>query len=249
MTEMPPILSGSSQQQIAALRDYLVRLSRSLDGMEMAAPSVSTRAVSGAAQASMGSREAKSEKELRSLIVKTADTVNHQVETLSRALREDYMAKSDFGEYSEQIDTLISATARHVVESYNFTSQIEALSAAGQEIGKHITAIRGEICRGIIEDPATGETALGIAISENLSFTGDTVTESGIEYYCLSPGQTLGIYTATGWQFWINGAKKGWFDSNDAMLHVGNIAVEENLRVSDDWLISCADGFGIRYLS
>lgn len=249
MTEMPPILSGSSQQQIAALRDYLVRLSRSLDGMEAAAL-VPAAAVSGASTpAAVGSRESKSASELRSLIVKTAGTVNHQVETLSRALREDYMAKSDFGEYSEQIDTLFSATARQVVESYNFTSMIEALAAAGAENERHITALRGEICRGIIENPATGETALGIAIAEKLSFTGETVTENGVEYYHLSPGQTLGIYTATGWQFWINGAKKGWFDSNDAMLHVGSIAVEDSLCLSDDWIISCAGGFGIRFLN
>lgn len=249
MTEMPPILSGSSQQQIAALRDYLVRLSRSIDAAETAALTTPA-AMSGAkTPVAVGSRDSKSENELRALIVKTAGIVEHQVETLSQTLHEDYMAKSDFGEYSEQIDTLFSATARQVVESYDFASQIEALAAAGAENERHITALRGELCRGIIEDPGTGEIALGIAISENLSFTGETVTENGVEYYRLSPGQTLGIYTASGWQFWINGAKKGWFDSKDAMLHVGNIAVEEGMRLGDDWLVSFAGGLGVRYLN
>lgn len=248
MTEMPPILSGSSQQQIAALRDYLVRLSRSIDAAETAALTTSPK--SGAkAIAAAQSRDSKSENELRALIVKTAGIVEHRVETLSQTLHEDYMAKSDFGEYSEQISTLFSATARQVVESYDFTAQIEALSAAGKETERHISALRGEICRGIIQDPATGESALGIAIAENLSFTGETVTENGVEYYRLSPGQTLGIYTSSGWQFWINGAKKGWFDSKDAMLHVGSIAVEESMRFGDDWLLSFAGGFGLRYLN
>lgn len=249
MTEMPPILSGSSQQQIAALRDYLVRLNMSLQGMETAALSAATATVGSKAPAAVGSRSGESESELRALIVKTANTVNHQVETLNQTLHEDYMAKSDFGEYSEQVDALITATARQVVESFDFAAKIEAVAAAGEEAERHITALRGEICRGIIEDPASGEVALGIAIAENLVFTGETVMENGVEYYRLSPGQTLGIYTASGWQFWINGAKKGWFDSIDAMLHVGSIVVEENLRVSDDWLISCVGGLGIRYLN
>ena len=249
MTELPPILSGSTQQQIAALRDYLVRLSQSLDSAESAAQTSSITAISGAASPmAVGNRDSAAVNELRALITKTATTVKHQVEILSQSLHEDYMAKSDFGEFTEQIDMLFTATARQVIESYDYEARIEALAAAGAETERHITALRGEICRGIIEDPGTGEIALGIAIAENLSFTGETVTENGIEYYRLSPGQTLGIYTASGWQFWINGAKKGWFDSRDAMLHVGSIAVEEDLRISADWLISSSGGFGIRYL-
>lgn len=248
MTEMPPILSGSTQQQIAALRDYLVRLSRSIDSVEPAAISAAAPVSRSASPAAQGSRDAGGVNELRALITRTATTVRRQVDTLSQSLREDYMAKSDFGEYTEQIDTLFSATARQVVESYDYEARIDAIAAAGAAAERHITSLRGEICRGIIEDPDTGEEALGIAIAENLSFTGETVTENGLEYYRLSPGQTLGIYTSSGWQFWINGAKKGWFDSKDSMLHVGSIAVEEDMRISADWMISSSGGFGIRYL-
>ena len=249
MTELPPILSGSTQQQVAALRDYLVRLSQSLDSAQSAAQTNSIAAVSSSkSPAAVGDRDSAGVKELRALITKTATTVKHQVDILSQSLHEDYLAKSDFGEFTEHIDALFTATARQVIESYDYEARIEALAAAGAETERHITALRGEICRGIIEDPDTGEIALGIAISENLSFTGEKVTENGIDYYRLSPGQTLGIYTSTGWQFWINGAKKGWFDSKDAMLHVGSIVVEEDMRISADWMISSSGGFGIRYL-
>lgn len=250
MTEMPPILSGSEQQQLAALRDYLVRLSSSLNSAALAPADERQGTVKNtkAAENSGSGRSGQQEAELRALIIKTADTVQRRVDALSAALREDYLAISDFGEYTEQIGTLFTATARQVVESYDFSSRIDALAAAGKETERHISSLRGELRRGIIEDPDTGERALGIAISESLSFTGETVTENGVEYYCLSPGQTLGIYTSSGWQFWINGAKRGWFDSRDGMLHVGSIAVEASLRIGADWLISCDGGFGIRYL-
>ena len=55
-------------------------------------------------------------------------------------------------------------------------------------------------------------------------------------------------YTATGWQFWINGSKKGWFDSADGMLHAGNLQVEQLLQLGADWVLSTAGGFGLRYL-
>lgn len=250
MTEMPPILSGSEKQQLAALRDYLVRLSSSLDSAALAPTDERQSMVKTAKAAadSVSERSERKEAELRALIIKTADTVQRQVDTLSAALREEYLAISDFGEYTEQIDTLFTATARNVVESYDFYSRIDALTAAGEEMERLISSLRGELRRGIIEDPDTGERALGIAISENLSFTGEIVTENGVEYYRLSPGQTLGIYTSSGWQFWINGAKRGWFDSRDGMLHVGGIAVESSMRIGADWLISCDGGFGIRYL-
>jgi hypothetical protein len=111
-----------------------------------------------------------------------------------------------------------------------------------------MTAIRGEIRRGLITDPESGETAMGIAISEELSFTGVEHTEAGLTYYELTPGQTLGLYTATGWQFWINGSKRGWFDSRDGMLHVANLAVETSLMLGGGWLITASGGFGIRYM-
>ena len=59
------------------------------------------------------------------------------------------------------------------------------------------------------------------------------------EYMCL--------YTATGWQFWIAGAKRGWFDSRDGMLHAANLAVENSLRLAGGWLLTGTDGFGVRW--
>ena len=89
---------------------------------------------------------------------------------------------------------------------------------------------------------------MGIAIAENLQFTGQVHEEDGLKYYELSPGQTLGLYTATGWQFWVNGSKRGGFDSRDGRLHVISEVVEDGLQLGPDWAVSTAGGFGIKYL-
>lgn len=247
MYELPPILTGSEQEQLRSLRDYLVRLTRSLERGENA-PTV-TAASSGTVPAvpAAGEKSRETSENLRSLIVKTAHTVERHVERLTQELHEDYLALSDFGSYQEQIATVIEATARGVVESYDFQAAIDAVAERCGGAESAVTAIRGQIRRGLITDPETGETAMGIAIAEELSFTGATRTENGLEYAELAPGQTLGLYTATGWQFWINGSKRGWFDSRDGMLHIANLAVENSLNLGAGWVMTGTDGFGLRY--
>jgi len=111
-----------------------------------------------------------------------------------------------------------------------------------------MTEINGQIRRGIVTDPSTGEVVTGIAISQSLRFTGEIERgEDGAEYYRLASGQTFGLYTATGWQFWIDGCKKGWYDSVDGMLHIANVAVEDKLQLGGGWQLVSLDGLGLRY--
>lgn len=252
MYELPPRPQGGEREQLAALRDYLVRLVRELDAARealsaAAAPAPSASAVpvrtSSAAAAESARRESG---ELRALIVKTAAQTERHVESLRAALHEDYLALSDFGVYREDIESRFEATARGVVESYDFLGGLEALAGRLGGTESALEALRGEIRRGLITDPETGETALGIAVAEELRFTGAEHSENGLVYHELAPGQTLGLYTATGWQFWLSGSKRGWFDARDGMLHVANLAVDSSLRLGGDWLVTTSGGFGLR---
>ncbi len=243
MLETPPLLRGSEREQIAALRDYLVRLSRSLDAAESAG---TVTALTPSPAASVSESAEKRAGELRSLIVKTADILSNRVERLSATLAEDYLARSDFGTYQETLRASFEATARGVIESYDFDAALEALSGRASEAERALRSLRGEIRRGLITDPETGETAMGIAVAENLRFTGAQQSADGLVYYELAPGQTLGLYTAHGWQFWLGGVKRGWFDALDGMLHVAELAIERSLSLSGGWVVSAGGGFGIR---
>ena len=277
MYEYPPILKGTEQQQLAALRDYLVRMARSLRSAEEAAEEAADRsaalsaaggtadaaaadtaalaagssALTAAAETGDAAAALLSAGQLRALIQKTADrieTVRQSVDRVDAALREDYLAVSDFGEYTARAALNMTATARQVVEGYDYAQRIDAVGAALDAMDSYLTAIRGEIRRGLITDPETGEQVLGIAVAENLRFTGQTHSADGLTYYELSPGQTLGLYTATGWQFWINGAKRGWFDSADSMLHVTRLRAVDSIDLGGSWRLSSAGGLGIKYL-
>ncbi len=250
--DMPPILQGTPEQQISALRNFLVRLADTLqaeigdDKINEAVKQATTAAAVGSGSAAKAEID-KNAQNLRQLITKTADSIYSYVDEITQNLSSVYVAKSEFGTYQETVNTTIQQTAKQTVESYDFQSQIDAVNSRADSTDRFVTTIRGEIRRGLITDPETGETQMGIAISENLTFTGETEEENGLTYYKLAPGQTLGLYTATGWQFWINGSKRGWFDSEDGMLHVANIVVEDKLQIGDGWLMTTTGGFGLRY--
>jgi len=241
-SELPPVLRGSEQMQLAALREYLVRLVRGLDQVESAAVRQSTVAAWSGEEAATRDRKTIEQVRgqavaLKSLIIKTADQVTAEYDRQIEELRSLFVAESEFGQYKEIIQTQIETTARGIVESYDYREEIDAAQDELTLLRRYTTAIRGEIRRGMIEDPDhPGTVVTGIAISQNLQFTGVTQTgEDGYTYYELESGQTFGLYTSTGWQFWIDGTKKGWFSSLDGMLHVANIVVEQSLQLGSSW--------------
>ena len=243
--EIPPQLQGSPEQQLIAMRDYLVRLAQSLE--QVGGSDVAVSAAKAASSTAKAAQEQTAQQvrstvnSLKALIIKTADEITEYTDMRVDNFESLYVAKSDYGNYYNQIETQVAQTARDTVETYHYTEAIGELNA-------YLTDLNGQIRRGVIEDPETHEVHLGIAISEQLSFTGQTQTEGGLTYYELAPGQTLGLYTSTGWQFWINGVRRGWFSSEDSMLHVSNIVVENRLQLGNDWEIVSTGGFGLRYI-
>ena len=256
MYELPPILTGSAEDQLRALRDYLVRLTQTLPADTAAAgdtfsgtASVSRPAAARTAAGQAGASGAASPDNyprLRALVTKTAGEIYTHIDEISRELRADYTARSELGELEERITQSMTATARGVVEDYGYDARLTAADERAGRFEEHLHSLNGQIRRGLITDPDTGEQVLGIAIAQRLSFTGSSQSYEGETYYELSPGQTLGLYTATGWQFWINGARRGWFDSVDGMLHAASMQVEQSLRLGADWLLSTTGGLGVR---
>lgn len=256
MYELPPILSGSAESQLRAMRDYLVRLSQTLqtETTQLAvAQNGAVKPQNAAARGSASGTDAAPGQvtpgnypRLRALIEKTAGEIYSHVDEINRQLRADYVARSELGEFEERVTASMETTARGVVEDYDYDARLTASDERAGRIEEHLRSLSGQIRRGLITDPETGEQVLGIAISQRLSFTGASSSHEGETYYELSPGQTLGMYTSTGWQFWINGARRGWFDSVDSTLHVAALQVEQTLRLGASWVVSTSGGFGIR---
>ena len=222
--EKPPMLGGDVGRDLAAIRDYLFRMAR---GLEEVATAAGTGAVvtygPNGQQVRTTTDDSKTSDdiaqirknatELRSLIIKSAEELQDQIVAgdnsvvayTDRKVDEYnglYVAKSEFGDFTESIHTVIE---------------------------KH-------------------EYVTGIAIAQALRFSGECGPSDarnpgdGYTYYYMNEGQTFGLYTSVGWQFWVNGYRKGWYSSSDGMLHVAGIYVENTLQLGPNWAFAMPAG-------
>lgn len=275
---LPPILGNSNTQNVTELRNFLVRLVNELNRAEETVTSSGTYKIvngkrvytQGGASAEDSSKVIQNIAALKSLIVKTAQDLganivsgdnyvmnytNAQIDGLDAKMQETYVAQSDFGTFVEGVDRRIVNTARDTVESYGYSALISSAQNTADEaqqlIQNYSTTIDSQIRRGLVLDPDTGEYVTGIAIAQNLQFTGEVQTGTdGQQYYKMETGQTFGLYTSTGWQFWIDGHKKGWYNSLDGMLHIANVLIENTLQFGDSvqMIVDASGKFGMKMI-
>ena len=192
-TEKPPMLSGTEQQQINALRDYLFRMAGSLETAAGAPVAEGGGALvsrpDGTKVYRTGSSEAieavrRNAQELRALIIKTANDLGRDIaagdnaviayaDSQTETYDSRYVAMSEYGTFTENIQSVIESGARGVIESYGYGASIESMQDSIGLIQNYFTAVNGEIRRGIVEDPDTGDYVTGIAISQNLQYEAD----------------------------------------------------------------------------
>lgn len=253
---MPPQPTGDVQQQLSQLREFLQVTVKQLNQMD-----TSTAVAGGSAvPLNYGNEPVNNEgkavelrnkiKNLKALILRTAYDIQIEMDKIVTNMNYNFVAKSDFGDYQETVQTTIVQTAKETVESYNYNEIIDstASAAANNMAISVLNHIDGQIRRGFIE--VGGETYFGIAIGEKLTFSAAEQTRDGLEYYEIT-SDNFGLYTAKGWYFFSGGVRVGYFSSETQMLHVGNIVVEDSAKFGPWSLVISGSGatskMGIKY--
>lgn len=156
------------------------------------------------------------------------------------------------GRFAAKYDTEYDISTQGVEAFFN---AVEKIQSDGETALEALTTLQGQIRMGIIQVPGPGGTPgpdeIGIAIGQRLTFTGEEWSDGTRTYYELDSGNTFAFYTSKGWQYWLNGNKLGWYDSESGVLHVARIQSEENITFGDGsskWLLTVDNGWGIRYL-
>lgn len=280
MRELPPVLSGTEAQQLSALRDYLVRMARTLDVAEvetnrMIKEAATAKQTSSSSVGSKALEEIKgSVSELKSLIIKTADDVEvlndatgvlgdrldtgvSNTAAVMKVLGIDttYIAESDFGAYEERLSSASFAAAKQYVDTFDYYEKISpavsgdisaAIRPVADELGQYITAMQGMIIRGYIT--IEGVQRFGIAIAKELKTTGNTMINNGLVYDELVSSQTFGFYGSEGWEYWVNGEKTAWVDSQTSTMRLANARIDSNTYMSGSWQWRDFDGLGLKYV-
>lgn len=184
---------------------------------------------------------------LRTLIIKTADAVRAEQAALELRLQSTYVALSDFGDYQEEIDTRLTATAARIEQALSYYAELsDSLHGVSEDFDAYRVDVQGYIRQGVIGyDGAV--PIIGIAMGRDLRVTGAKETVDGTEYEVIDTSSNISIWTPDKLSFYINGAEAAYF-SNGA-LYVGTVIVKEKLVLGQDkWQITHDDGFTVRWI-
>ena len=109
----------------------------------------STQAVKNAIS---GVQEANTSKmdSLKSLIIKTSNDVDSAMDTIRTEIKNEYVAKGEFGIYEERVNQKISENAAYTKREF------EAVYEITSELGNYQSELSGYIKTGIVEDGIIG---------------------------------------------------------------------------------------------
>ena len=130
--ESPKMAStGSEKKDIEQLRSYLFRMSEQLNlalenvnGTALYTQNASQTGGSGSSDGKDVSSGAISYDELRSVIIKTANEIHVEMDTIVTELEGKYVAVSDFGVYKEETDRRIEENAKGTLDYFTFKQEI-----------------------------------------------------------------------------------------------------------------------------
>lgn len=260
----PPVLAGSPTDQLKQIRSYLYQMTEQLN---MASLSIDNKTVVDVSKTST-SKASETENEyldLKALIQKTADTVTKTIEytdgqiaivkeqtnensdniaDLTASISSEYVAKSEYGTFQENIINQISVASDSITNMYNYFAQLEAnVNKAQSSFDNYVVATEGSIKMGIVEwDGAV--PIFGIAIGQDIKYS--EVSIDGETYAEIDKTNYVTTYTATGFKMWQDNQVVAYISNNK--LYITNAHIVENLTLGDFSIkSSAAEGFVIKY--
>lgn len=173
----PDFSIPSPVDQTRRLQNYLMQV---VDELNIALEQVDTKATEAktAATAAVGGRKTEESPKatfnaIKSLIIKSADIVNAYYEEINTRLEGLYVAKSDFGTYTEETAAEIEANSTGIEQLYENMQQIitdiENVESTLIEVNAHIKS-------GLLEyDEETGVPVYGLEIGQKTEIDGQEV--------------------------------------------------------------------------
>lgn len=222
---LPNITGTTEREQLLQLKSYLYQLSEQL---QWAFDNINTTGSSGATTYVVSQTTQKAStteflesspsfNALKSLIIKTADTVDAYYEEINRTLVSEYVAQSDFGTYTEKTEKLERETAAFTEETYTKLAVIE-----GEMEDYRLT--QGYIKTGIIVESLTTEEAEKYGKKEGDALIGVEVgdtSDGGFKKYARFAPNRLSFYNQGGYELAYVSSEK---------LYIRNAEIEESFQ-------------------
>jgi len=228
----PPVLNGGEKEQITQLQRYLTAMSEKLN---IALMDISVEQMDPTARTVITTAEARNEEtvnSLKTMIIKTASIVRHEMDMISTTLTDNYTALSEqFGAYERNLNSEITATAEGILQDYQYEERVSGLEDEAGNTDVFIRRINQYIFSGLI-DEINGK--YGIAIGENVT----SYDAQGNPY--LNNAQKMATFTMDRLSFWQGNVEVAYFSSNTFYIQRGEIL--NSLKMGNHTWNVMADG-------
>lgn len=260
-------------ESVGAAYSYLTRIVRDLN--LALAETAQAVPVKQSGSAKLTEPEAKRLGAVKSMIVKTADTVRREMDALETRLHGEYTAQSVFGTFEESVDARLRAEAGILEQQVDYSAALtermqsvdaslsalgEALpqvrqtaesagsqsAAVGEALRRYTAETSGFIRQGMIGYREDGVTPqIGVAIGQELRVTGETVTGADGREYEV-------LDRRCNMSVWTPERLSFYIDGTEAAyfsnstLYVTDIRVGGTLTLGS-WQITTAPGLTVRW--
>ena len=236
---MPAYPSGTVEQQVLQQYSYLFQMAQQLNLALEAAESSRTAAVQAAGKSRAAQGTEQEYQNLKSLIIKTADTVQRRMDQLSARLEGEYVASSEFGSYVEKLSAYIEAHPDALTQYYSFCSDLqEDVDAVDAAFGSYKAGTEGYIRTGVVYY----EGALpvyGVAVGQNLT----TTLVDGVE--TVAQNDFRATFTAKRLSFWQDSTEVAYVSDN--RLYIRDITVLDSVTLGG-WKLASENGLAFHWI-
>lgn len=245
---MPKSPVGPLQQQVQQQYAYLFQLAGLLNAsMEQLGTSGGGEKAKTAAVSASGGEAAREEQaaQLKSLIVKTAETVRQEMERLEVRLRGSFVAASQFGTYLQELNSQLAADPEGVEQYYKFLSQLQSgTDQTALALEQYRTEVEGYIRQGIVRYEGT-VPVIGIAIGQDIKTAAkDVETERGV-FDVIDTRSNMSVWTTERLSFYIGGQEAAYFSNGALTVAVINT---DRIRGGGAWDVSFLGGVKYKWI-
>ena len=236
---MPPAPEGGLAQQVTRQYAYLFQMAQQLNLALDQLEALPAQPVTGGPAPAQAEDTARQYNALKSLIVKTADTVQNRMDQLSATLTGEYVAASQFGTYLQQLNARLEADPAALTQYYHFAADLQAATEeVSAAFDSYRTQTEGYIRTGIVD--WEGELPVyGVAVGQNLAahqVDGETVIDQT---------DFRALFTPRKLSFWQDATEVAYVSNNQ--LYIRDITVLGSVTIGS-YRLDSANGLAFQWM-
>lgn len=227
---------GSAEAQIGQMRSYMYQLVEQLNWalstLESGIADGKSESIEVTQSAAMSEKDAQDTfNSIKSMIIKSADIVNAYYEEINKVLSGEYVAQSDFGVFSEQTNSQISANASAITQFY---TDIQQITSTIEDIDDALIAVSAHIKTGILDYAEDGTPIYGVEVGQKTEKDGEEVFNKFARF----TSDRLSFYDQ-------NGNEVSYI--SDYKLHITNAVIKGNLQLGG-YILDTANGIAFKWV-